>query len=154
MAGAPVENTGMNVGARATCKAFKKILDQFGLQIADPSYANFCLYDGYGATAKIDGGEAERFIHRHQKISSAEDATTVAESLVESFAESDADVFDGVMLIDVEVSGGNQFEIEAAVAGEEFEHVIEETNARRDFVFAVAFKGEGNANFCFGGFAM
>ena len=54
-------------------------------------------------------------------------------------AEDDADVFDGVVLIDVEVTGGLEFEIEPAMLGEEFEHVIQESNAGRYRVLALAF---------------
>ena len=45
------------------------------------------------------------------------------------FAERDADVFDGVMLIDVEIAGGLHLQIEAAVPRDEVEHVIEEADA-------------------------
>ena len=45
------------------------------------------------------------------------------------FAERDADVFDGVMLIDVEIAGGLDLQVEAAVPGDQVEHVIEKADA-------------------------
>ncbi len=54
------------------------------------------------------------------------------------FAERDADVLDGVVLINVEIAARGEFQIEAAVARNLFEHVIEETNAGRDLRLAAA----------------
>ena len=39
---------------------------------------------------------------------------------------------------DVEVAGGFQVEVEAAVLGEELEHVVEETDAGRDLILPLA----------------
>ena len=44
-------------------------------------------------------------------------------------AERDADVFDGVMLIDVEIAGGLHLQIEPAMPRDEIEHVIEKADA-------------------------
>ena len=56
------------------------------------------------APAEIDGGDGERFVHRHDEIAGAVDALLVAERAIDSLAERDADVFDGVVLVDVEVA--------------------------------------------------
>ena len=88
-----------------------------------------------GASAEVDGGDAESFVHRHEEVAGAQDAALVAECLVEGLAERDADIFDGVVLIDIEIAVALQFEVEAAVASEELEHVIEETDAGRDLVW-------------------
>ena len=53
-------------------------------------------------------------------------------------AEHDADVLDGVVLVDVEIAGRLQRQIEAAVAREQLQHVIEETDAGADVVAAAA----------------
>ena len=53
-------------------------------------------------------------------------------------AESDADVLDGVVLIDVEIAVRVDAQIERAVAREQLEHVIEESDAGRDVVPASA----------------
>src|SRR4029077_6994290 len=54
----------------------------------------------------------------------------------------DPDVFNGVVLIDVKVAAGFELEVEASVMGEEFEHVVEEADARRDIVRAAALDSE------------
>ena len=48
------------------------------------------------------------------------------------FAERDAGVFDGVVLIDVEIAFGFDVQIESAVARDEIEHVVEEADAGGD----------------------
>ena len=47
-----------------------------------------------------------------------------------------------MVLVDVEIALTRELEIEAAVAREQLEHVIEEANAGRDLVFAGALDGE------------
>ena len=65
-------------------------------------------------------------------------------ALSKAWPSDDADVFDRVVLIDVEVAASFQFEIEAAVVREQFEHVIEEADAGRDLITATAFDGQSD----------
>src|ERR1700733_4671577 len=51
-----------------------------------------------------------------------------------------------MVLIYVEVSIGFDFEVEASVFGEEFQHVVEEADAGRYFVAALAFDGQGSGD--------
>ena len=62
------------------------------------------------------------------------------EGLREQLPEHDANVFDGVVLIDVQVAIGAQGEVESAVPGEQLEHVIEEADAGGDLVLAAALR--------------
>ena len=55
-----------------------------------------------------------------------------AERFCDGFAQSDAGVFDGVVLIDVQIALRFDFQIDGAVPRDEIEHVIEEANAGRD----------------------
>ena len=131
MVRAAVHRFDVHVGARAAREALKEIGDQFGLQIAHQPRAHLGV-DGEGrAAAQVHGCNGQRFIHRHQKVSGAQDAALVAEGAVEGFAQRDADVLDGVVLVDIEIAVALEFEIECAVAGEQLQHVIEEANAGR-----------------------
>jgi hypothetical protein len=152
--GAAVERADVNIAARAASEAFEEIVDEFGLQVANEARANFGVDDGGSAAAEVDGGEAESFVHGHDEISGAENATFRAERLLEGLAERDADILDGVVLIDIEVALGVKSEVEAAVVGEEFEHVIEKANAGRDGITAAAINGEREINLRLFGVAM
>ena len=57
-------------------------------------------------------------------------------------AERDADVFDGVVLIDVEVARGLHLQVEAAVARDQIQHVIEKADAGAVVVAALAVEGQ------------
>ena len=58
----------------------------------------------------------------------AAQALLVAERLGNGLAERDADVFHGVVGIDVQVALGFDFEVDRTVAGDLVEHVVEEGN--------------------------
>jgi len=64
---------------------------------------------------EIDGGEAEGLVHGHQEVAGAQDAALVAERFVEGLAECNPNVFDGVMLVDVEIAPAVEVEIEGSV---------------------------------------
>ena len=102
-----------------------------------------------GRPLEIDGRDGQRLVHRHDEIPGAVDAALVAERLRHGFAERDAEVLDGVMLIDVEIALGLDPQVEAAVAREELQHVIEEPDAGRDVVPAPPVEDERQADLAF-----
>ena len=137
----PYRDLGVEVGAGMVDEAAEEILHQFGLQIAHQPHAHQILVHQRGPAAEIERHHGQRFIHGQHEIAGAIDAAPVAQRFGEQLAQHDAHVFDGVVLIDVEVAIGIELEIEAAVFGEQFEHVVEEADAGRDFVAAAAFDG-------------
>ena len=72
------------------------------------------------------------------EVTGAVDAAPVAQRLGEQLTQHDAGVFDGVVLVHVEVARGLERQVEAAVLGEQLQHVIEEADAGRDLVAAAA----------------
>ena len=54
--------------------------------------------------AEVDGRDGQRLVHRHDEVAGAVDAASVAERLGHRLAERDAEVLDGVMLVDVEIA--------------------------------------------------
>jgi hypothetical protein len=135
---AAVEHAEMNVGASCLCETLEEVFGKFGLKAADRGCREFCFHHAKGPAAKIDGCRGQGFIHGHQKVPGAENAAFVSESGVDRFAEGDADIFDGVMLVDIEVAGGFQAKIETTMAGHQIEHVVEKTDTGRYFGFASA----------------
>ena len=75
----------------------------------------------------------------------------LSDRLQHGFAERDAEILHGVMLIDVEIALGLDAQVEAAVAREELQHVIEEPDAGRDVVLAPPVEDERQADNRFGG---
>src|SRR4030095_3081769 len=100
------------------------------------------VHDRVRTSAQIDGGESERLVHRHHEVARAIDAFPVAERLAERLAERDAYVLHRVVLVNVEIALCLQREIEAAVACEQLEHVIEEANTGADAVAPLPINGQ------------
>src|SRR5688572_13581398 len=133
-----VQHFGVQVGARARGEAVEEVVDQFALQVAHHPHLDLQIDDRVRPPAEIDRNDGERFVHRHDEVAGAIDALAIAERLEERFTEHDADVFDGVVLIHVEIARRLQRQIESAVACKQLEHVIEETDAGADVVAAAA----------------
>src|SRR5580704_5348289 len=129
---APIDDAKMHVGPGRLRKSLKKILSQLRLKVADPLRIDLSRDDAVWPSAQIDRRSRERFIHRHQEISRAKDAALVTDRFYDRFAERDASVFNGVVLIDVKVAFCFDREIERPVACHEIEHVIEKADAGRD----------------------
>jgi hypothetical protein len=144
----------MDIGAGSLRESLKKIFHEFNLETADLLGRDFCVDDAIRTATEINGGSGKRFVHGHQKISGAKNAALRTESFENGFTEGDANVFDGVVLIDVEIAARLDAKIEGAVTRDEIEHVVEKANAREDFGFATAFEIDGETDVGLVGFAM
>src|ERR1044071_4384985 len=144
-----VKDSCMNVRLRATSEAIKEVGNKFGLQITDQVHANFCVDYSSGTSRKIYGRDAQCFVHGHDKISGAQNAALIAQRLSERLPQRDADIFYSMVLVNVEISDGSELQIECTVIGKQFQHVIEEADAGRDFVSAFSFNREPNENLGF-----
>src|SRR5262249_61172251 len=101
------------------------------------------------AAAEVDRDDRERLVHRHHEVAGAVDALARAERLRDRLAECDAEILDGMVLIDVEIAGRVDPEIEGAVAGDELQHVIEKPDAGPHVVPALALEAEPQGNLRF-----
>ena len=84
----------------------------------------------------------------------AADAGLVAQRFSNGLAQADAHVFDGVMLIDVQIADGLEFQVDRRMFGQEREHVVEEAHAGRDFRHARAVQFQFELDVGLGGFAL
>src|SRR5262245_14789489 len=142
VARAAVEHFYVYVGSRTRREAIEKVVYEFGLQVANLWRLHLQVHDGVRASTQIDGGDGERLVHWHHEVAGAIDALPVAERFQQRVAERDADIFNGVVLIDVEIALRLQREIEAAVPREQLQHVIEEADAGADGVASLAVNGQ------------
>ena len=108
----------MDVCVGAAGEAFKEVGDELGLQVADETGTDFRIYGVGGAAAEVDGGYGQGFVHGHEEVAGAIDAAFVADGAGDGFAECNADVFYGVVLVNIQVATAGQVKIEAAVARE------------------------------------
>ena len=68
----------------------------------------------------------------------ARDALQVAERLLHRLAERDADIFGGVVIIDMQVALRLHSDVHARMPRQEIEHVVEKADAGFDFGYAGA----------------
>ncbi len=76
---ASVQNPQMNIRPRGLRKSLEKILHQLRLKLANPRCRKPRLHHAVRPPAKIDRRHAQRFVHRHQKVSRAINAALVAQ---------------------------------------------------------------------------
>ena len=110
-------------------EALPEVLGHLGVErrVAERQHlAEGHVVHGVGAAGQVEGHLHERLVERVQAAGEAADAGLVAQRLAEHLADGDADVLDGVVAVDVEVARGLHVEVEAAVAAELVEHVVEE----------------------------
>src|ERR1700735_2912528 len=144
----------MDIRACAPGKAFEEITHQFRLQIPYSRCTDLGIDYGGNPSPEIDGRQAESFVHGHEEIAGAQDAAAIAQSTVEYFAQSNPNILHGVVLIDIKVACGCQFQIESAMPGKEFKHMVKKADSRGHFILSTTFNGERNPNLGFRGLAV
>jgi hypothetical protein len=81
------------------------------------------------------------------------DAFRSADGLVKDLPEANAHIFDGVVGVNLQIASGVYFDIEDPMAREVREHVIEESDSRRDGAAALAIDVDGHGYTSFFGFS-
>lgn len=78
------------------------------------------------AVGKIDDTAAQRLIHRDIGAAVATNASLIAQSFGNNFAQSDTRIFDCVVSIHLKISACIDDQIDKAMLGKEIEHVVKE----------------------------
>src|SRR5437899_1481273 len=142
----------VQIGARARGKRLKEIFEQLNRQVADANIPPGRLGERgriehqIRAPAQVDRRQRQAFVHGHDKVAGAVDSLLIAERLPHGLPEHDADIFDRVMLVDVQVAARFEFEVERAVPREELQHVVEKAHAGGDGVASAAIQAEPGAD--------
>jgi hypothetical protein len=119
----------VHVGAGSLRKSLKEILEKFDGEIADAIRFDLGIDHAARASAEIDRSRGERLVHGYQKVSGAQDAFLGAERFQHRFAQRDADIFDGVVLVHIEVAVGFYGQVKRAVARHQIQHVVKKADA-------------------------
>jgi hypothetical protein len=90
---------------------------------------------------EIDHHARQGLVEGHVGVAVAGQALLVADRLRKGLADGDAHILDGVVAVDVQVADGFDLEVEAAVAGDLVEHVVEETDAGVELTLAASRPG-------------
>src|SRR5690349_6325722 len=104
-------------------------------------------------SGKIDHDARQRFVERHVRVSVAANALLVADGLCNGLAKRDADVFDGMVVVDMRIAMRFDVQIDQPVTGDLVEHVIEERHARGQLLLTGAVQVDRCTDLRFAGVA-
>jgi len=110
----------------------EKLLAEPGIERPDLLIAQRDIVLQERPVGYIGDNPDQGLVHRHMAASIAVDARLAAKRPAEGLSETDADIFDGMMIVDLDVAFGRYRQVEKAVNGKEGEHVIEERNTGID----------------------
>jgi len=113
-------------------KRLKPFPNQFRIKGAHFAARKLRLENKEWATGDVDCDACQGLVHRYVNVAIARDAPHIAECLFECLAKRNPTIFGRVMLIDMQISLRPQLQVDARVASEEIEHVIQKADAGRN----------------------
>src|SRR6185295_6947796 len=119
----------MKIELRGLSKRAPKMFCKFDGKISDHLATHSHFVNKIKPSRKIDNRTTQRFIHRHEGLAITIDPGLVSERLDEGLAQRDRDVFNRMMIVDLQVTLASDSQIEQAVLGEEVQHVFEKRQA-------------------------
>ena len=134
-------------------EVFKAVcLEAAFFSFADGNKRNVCkLGVAYAerSSAKVYGSLKETFVHRIDEASCAVDSGAVAKGLCKKLPQSNACIFDKVVLVNLKVALDFSVQVKHSVLAERVEHVVEEPYRvfYGAFSAAVKIQFEGNLSF-------
>ena len=134
----------------ATDQSLEEFLYEFRRKAGADTWAwEGGMIDQIRPGADVERDRHQRLIHRHHRMAKALDAFLRPQGPIKGFSKTDAHVFDGVMVIDIEITTGVEVEVKKPIACERGEHMVEERNAGVDVADPTALKRECDLDICF-----
>ena len=140
----------VEIHAGGIAEAFEKVEKHFRRHVADAFAPEFRFPDEPRSSAEIERHGAVAVVHRQHKAV-AFNAAFVAQRLMERFSESECRVLDGVVLVDVEVAFHMNFQVDARMAADLLQHVVEKAQSGGNVRTAVSVEVKCDADVGFGG---
>jgi hypothetical protein len=147
------QQPGMQVQPAFVSDALKKMGDKRRAHLANALGAESAVEDKVTATAKIHRYQGQSFVHGHNGVAHAGDAPAVAQRLGQGPAQNNADILNGVVLVNVQVACSPHLQIKASVPGQGMQHMIQKADAGIDLCLAGAVQIEDYFYISFARFA-
>ncbi|MNC17940.1 hypothetical protein D3C75_658330 [compost metagenome] len=135
-------------------EALEKFLEQVDVEAADRGAGEGHVHLQAWAAGEVDHHARQRLVQRHVGVAVADDALLVADGLGEGLADGDADILDGMVVVDVQVALALDVQVDQPVAGDLVEHVLEEGYTDVESGLAGAIQIDGNLDLGFQGIAL
>jgi hypothetical protein len=134
-------------------EALKEFLDQIHIKITDAVAHEFAIEHQTGAAGNVQHHASQGLIQGYVSVTVAAQSFLVAHCLIKRLTQRDADVFHGVMRIDVQIALGQNIQIQQTMPGNLVEHVIEKRQSGIKLGVAAAVKRQFNCDLSFHGVA-
>src|SRR5579875_2580115 len=144
----------MEIHPNFVAERFHEVVNKLSLKRPDHFLLYRHLVHKAWSTADVNHGCAQRFIKRHGSLSKPSDSTLVVQRLPERPSEHQADVFDGMMVVHVKISACLYREVEKAVLGETFYHMVKKRHASGNLALSAAVERQVHVNSGFPGNAL
>src|SRR5262245_37274047 len=108
-----VQHLSMQRNSGIRRESLKPLLDKLGVEGADLVAHKLSLEDQERPTGNIDRHPCQGFVHWHMHVSISRDAFHTTERLLDGLAQRDADIFCGMVMIDVQVTFGLDRDVNA-----------------------------------------
>ena len=128
----PYKRLDMQRDAGIHREGLEPLADQLGVEGADLVAPELRLEHQERPAGHVDRDARQRLVHRQVHVGIAGDALHVAERLLHRLAERDADILGGVVVVDMQVALGLDRDVDARMARQQVEHVVEKADAGRD----------------------
>ena len=109
-----------------------ELLCQLGVKIAHGHAGQFYTPTQVITAGEVAGAQHQRFIHGQQELTVAGDAALIAQGLGEGLAQADADILHTVVIVHMGVTVALDRQVDVAVPGEQFQHMIQKTASGGD----------------------
>ena len=134
-------------------KALEKLKGQLRIKVADHAALEGHVHFQTGAAREVHHHAAESLVQRHKGMAVSAQSLFVAHSDGHGLAQRDADVFHGVVAVNVQVARGLDVQVNQAVTGDLVQHVVEEANAGGQLGLARAVQVDAHEDLGFFGVA-
>jgi hypothetical protein len=122
------QEPGMQVQPAFVGQALKKVGDEAGSQLADAVTAKLALKDKVAPPTEIDGHQGQGFVHGDNRMTHADDAGAIPQSLGQGPAQHNGNIFNGMVFIDVQIATGLDLQVKPGMAGQGMQHMIQKAD--------------------------
>jgi len=127
-------------------QAVEEFAEQVDIEGTDHCPREIDMHFQAGTAGEVDYDSRQCFVERHVGMPVAGQPFLVAPGLGQCLTEGDADVFDRVMGVDMQIALCLDIEIDQAMAGDLVEHVVEKRNPGGKFALAGTVEIETHGN--------
>src|SRR5690606_10586466 len=127
-------------------ESLEELASQVNVEAADVRAGVRYVVEESGAAGRIDDHSRECFVQWYVGMAVAAHAGLIAHGGGKGLAQRDADIFHGVVVVDVDVTVAMDVEVDQAMAGDLVQHVVQEGDTGVDTLTAGAVKIDGYPN--------